>query len=213
MLRLLIATTNQGKVTEFTRLLGDLPLEIIGLDSLSPSLPAPAETGQTFAENALLKASYYFAATGLLALADDSGLEVDALNGAPGIHSARYAGAGAGDPDRIARLLDELRLVPDPERTARFKCSIALAGIINDREERRVFEGSCEGLIARAPRGSHGFGYDPVFLDRELNRTFAELTPQEKAARSHRGRALIAVRNFLISLDDLPDSCPRLLLS
>lgn len=198
-LRLLIATTSKGKIIELTRLLGDLPFAITGLDALPQSFPPPEETGRTFADNALLKASAYAAATGLLTLADDSGLEVDALDGAPGVHSARYAGAGASDADRLTKLLAALRDFPDAARTARFKCAIALVGILNDRQVRRVFEGSCEGVIARSPRGSHGFGYDPIFVDGELHRTFAELTPEEKAARSHRGRALKAVREFLLT--------------
>ena len=194
---LLIASTNPGKVAEFRRLLAGLPLEVIGLERL----PAPDETGQTFAENALLKAQYYFSHTGLLALADDSGLEVDALGGAPGIYSARYAARYAGDDatdaERLAKLLDELKDVPDSQRTARFRCAIALVGVIDAAPERRVFEGVCEGLITRAPRGDNGFGYDPVFFDPQLQRTFAELRPEEKAARSHRGRALAAALEFL----------------
>ncbi|MFN7945622.1 MAG: RdgB/HAM1 family non-canonical purine NTP pyrophosphatase [Blastocatellia bacterium] len=195
--RLLIASTNPGKVAEFRRLLSDLPLEVIGLESLPAPLPAPAETGHTFAANALLKAQYYFSHTGLLALADDSGLEVDALGGAPGIYSARYAGANATDAERIVRLLDELKNVPDEQRTARFRCAIALVGVIGAGPETEVFEGVCEGLITREPRGVKGFGYDPVFLDAQLQRTFAELPPEEKAARSHRGRALAAALEFL----------------
>jgi XTP/dITP diphosphohydrolase len=194
---LLIATQNTGKIAELHRLLSDLPFEIVGLEALPHSLPAPEETGETFAENALLKAEYYFTLTGLLSLADDSGLEVDALGGAPGVYSARYAGVNATDARRIARLLAELKDTPEAQRTARFKCSIALAGEIDGRAVREVFEGSCEGLIAREPRGHQGFGYDPIFYDPELRRTFAELSPAEKAARSHRGRALEATRQFL----------------
>ncbi len=195
---LLIATTSTGKIAELTRLLDDLPFAVIGLDALPQSLPVPAETSDTFAENALLKASFYAAATGLPTLADDSGLAVDALDGTPGVYSARYAGAEATDAERIAKLLTELRDVPDAARTARFQCCIALVGVIEGRAERRVFAGSCEGVIAHSPRGDHGFGYDPVFVDVELQRTFAELTLEEKAIRSHRGRALRAVRDFLL---------------
>lgn len=195
--RLLIASTNPGKVAEFRRLLSNLPLEVSGLENLPAPPHAPAETGQTFAENALLKAQYYFSHTGLLALADDSGLEVDALGGAPGICSARYAGENATDAERLAKLLDELQDVPDEQRTARFRCAIALVGVIEVAPEKQVFEGVCEGLITREPRGVNGFGYDPVFFDQQLQRTFAELQPEEKAARSHRGRALAAALEFL----------------
>ncbi|HZS05015.1 MAG TPA: RdgB/HAM1 family non-canonical purine NTP pyrophosphatase [Blastocatellia bacterium] len=197
MIELLVATTNKGKIAELAGMLRDLPCQIIGLDSLPNSPPIPEETGATFAENALLKAEHYFNHAGLLTLADDSGLEVDALGGAPGIWSARYAGAGASDAERVARLLEELRDVPDAARTARFRCSIALVGVITGAVERHVFEGSCEGVITRAPRGRQGFGYDPVFLDGETGRTFAELSPAEKSARSHRGRALGVTRSFL----------------
>ncbi|HWQ36270.1 MAG TPA: RdgB/HAM1 family non-canonical purine NTP pyrophosphatase [Blastocatellia bacterium] len=192
-----MATTNQGKLAELRRLLSGLPCSLIGLDALAAAPPAPAETGSTFTENALLKAEYYFSHTGLLSLADDSGLEVDALGGAPGVYSARYAGEAASDAGRIAKLLDELKQVPDERRTARFRCSLALVGAIDAAPEQHIFEGSCEGVIARAPRGRNGFGYDPVFVDQESGRTFAELAPAEKAARSHRGRALSALRNFL----------------
>lgn len=192
MVKLLIATSNPGKIAELKALLSDLPCEVIGLSDLSP-LPLADETGASFSENAQLKADYYHALTGLLTLADDSGLEVDALGGAPGIYSARYAGESASDAERVAKLLDEMKAVPDAERTARFVCSLALAG----PQLRRVFEGRCEGKIARAPRGSSGFGYDPIFIDPETGRTFAELTREEKAARSHRGRALAAARIFL----------------
>jgi XTP/dITP diphosphohydrolase len=193
MLRLLIATSNAGKIAEIASLLAGLPCQVIGLNDWPEPVPAVAETGATFSENALLKAEYYHAQTGLLTLADDSGLEVAALGGAPGLYSARYAGAGASDAARVTKLLEEMKAVPDEKRAARFVCSIALVG----PQLRRAFEGTCEGVIARAPRGERGFGYDPIFVDIELGRTFAELTPAEKAARSHRGRALDLARNFL----------------
>jgi len=192
MPQLLIATTNPGKVAEITVLLAGLPCRVSGLTAL----PEAAETGATFTENALIKAEHYHALTGWLTLADDSGLVVDALGGAPGIYSARYAGAGASDAARIAKLLDELKDVPAARRTARFVCSVALVG----PHLRRTFEGTCEGVIAREPRGDGGFGYDPIFIDAELGRSFAELTREEKAARSHRGRALAAARSFLEQL-------------
>jgi XTP/dITP diphosphohydrolase len=193
MTDLLIATSNPGKVTELAGFLRGLPCRVLGLSELTPALPAVAETGATFTDNALIKATHYHALSGLLTLADDSGLEVDALGGAPGIYSARYAGEGASDAERVRKLLAELHGVPEAGRTARFLCSLALVG----PRLRRTFEGRCEGLITREPRGGGGFGYDPVFLDVELGRTFAELRPEEKAARSHRGRALAAAREFL----------------
>ncbi len=207
MLKLLIGTTNEGKLAEITALLGGLPCKVMGLVDYPQPLPPIAETGSTCAENALLKAEHYYQLTGLLTLADDSGLMVDALGGAPGIYSARYAGAEASDAERNASLLDEMKKVPEAERTARFICSIALVG----PQLKRVFEGRCEGMIARAPRGQYGFGYDPIFIDAELGRTFAEMTREEKAVRSHRGKALTAVRDFLQEwlaerLKDMPGS-------
>ncbi len=197
MQKLLIATTNAGKVREISLLLGTLPYKVIGLKDLPATPPPVAETGTTFAANAILKSEYYFAHTGVLSLADDSGLEVDALNGAPGIYSARFAGEDATDADRVVKLLEALRDVPEEQCTARFMCSIALTGIINGAVQTRVFAGFAEGLITRAPRGTGGFGYDPVFFDREVGRTFAELSPAEKSTRSHRGKALAAAKAFL----------------
>jgi XTP/dITP diphosphohydrolase len=193
MTKLLIATTNKGKIAEITALLADLPYEVVGLNSLSQALSEVEEKGATFAENALLKAECYHAQTGWLTLADDSGLVVDALGGRPGVHSARYAGAGASDADKVAKLLAEMKDVPAPERTARFVCVIALVG----QGVRETFTGQCEGAIAAAPRGTGGFGYDPVFVASGSERTFAELTRAEKAAVSHRGHALQQVRDWL----------------
>ena len=192
----MIATSNADKVRELEAMLGGLPGRILGLADLPQPLPAVEETGETFVANALLKAEHYHALTGLLALADDSGLVVDALGGRPGVHSARYGGPGATSEAQLARLLDELRDVPAEARTARFVCSLALVG----PGVREVFEGTCEGLIAFAPRGAGGFGYDPVFIDVELGRTFAELSPEEKSSRSHRGKALRAAIEYLESI-------------
>lgn len=193
MTKLLIATTNAGKVVEIAALLADLKCEVIGLTDLPQPLPEVEETGTTFAANALLKAEYYHAQTGLLALADDSGLEVDALDGRPGVYSARYAGAGASDAAKVEKLLEELRDVPAAQRTARFVCTIALVG----PTIRETFTGTCPGIIADAPRGTNGFGYDPVFIEPASGRTFAELTRAEKAALSHRGQALKQVKDWL----------------
>ena len=193
MAKLLIATTNKGKIAEIAALLADLPYEVVGLDAWPHALPEVEETGTTFAENALLKAEYYHAQTGWLTLADDSGLEVDALGGRPGVHSARYAGVGASDAVKVVKLLAEMESVLEPQRTARFVCVIALLG----QGVRETFTGRCEGAIAAEPRGVGGFGYDPVFVASGSARTFAELTRAEKSVISHRGRALQQVRDWL----------------
>jgi XTP/dITP diphosphohydrolase len=201
---LLIATSNNGKVAEIASYLGGLNYRVIGFDDLTESPPTVEETGVTFTENALLKAEQYHALTGLLTLADDSGLEVDALGGRPGVYSARYGGEGLTSTQQIELLLRELREVPDGRRTARFVCSVAIVGKLivptgteSEKECRQTFEGRCEGRIAHQPRGGGGFGYDPIFIDVETGCTFAELTREEKAARSHRGKALRQAREFL----------------
>jgi len=193
MTTLLIATSNPGKVAELAAMLEGLDCRVIGFSDL-PEVPATVEeTGQTFAENALIKAEHYHRLTGLPALADDSGLEVDTLDGRPGVYSARYGGENLPSAEQVQLLLNELKDVPAHKRTARFVCSIALVGDgLN-----KMFEGRCEGLIAHEPRGEYGFGYDPVFIDAELGLTFAELTREEKAPRSHRGKALLQARQFL----------------
>lgn len=200
MQKLLIATTNAGKVREISLLMGAMPYEIVGLKDIPAAPPPVEETGTTFTANAILKSEYYFAETGLLSLADDSGLEVDALDGAPGVYSARFAGEDATDADRVVKLLELLQDVSEAQRTARFVCSIALTGMMNGERQTRVFEGLAEGVITREPRGSSGFGYDPVFFDKEIGLTFAELTREEKSARSHRGKALASAKLFLKSL-------------
>ncbi|HXG63673.1 MAG TPA: RdgB/HAM1 family non-canonical purine NTP pyrophosphatase [Blastocatellia bacterium] len=182
-MRVLLATTNKGKVAELERLLDGQGLELSGLGSLATD--EEIETGATYAENALLKARHYHAQTGMPTIADDSGLEVDALGGAPGVYSARYGGPGATDADRIAKLLGELRGAPAEERGARFVCA---AAIVWDGGE-RVFVEEARGTILEQARGEGGFGYDPVFYYPPLGRTFAELDPDEKAEVSHRGRA------------------------
>jgi XTP/dITP diphosphohydrolase len=152
------------------------------------------ESGQTFAENAIQKAEEYAGVCGLLTLADDSGLEVDALGGQPGVHSARYAGAGASDEDRYLLLLERLRQVPWEERRARFRCVIAVAEPGGDTFRS---EGVCEGVIAFSPQGTFGFGYDPVFFLPEYQRTMAQLPPDEKDQISHRARAAAGIRPVL----------------
>jgi XTP/dITP diphosphohydrolase len=192
---LLIATTNTGKKREIGELLADLPLLVLNLADLPESYPAPDETGETYADNALLKADYYHRRTQMLTLADDSGLSVDALNGAPGVYSARYAGEGASSAMMVAKLLSALEGVPASERSAHFTCAVAIVG----DGVREVFEGRCDGMIATTPQGEGGFGYDPVFIDPQSGRTFAELSSEEKATRSHRGLALRQARGFLLA--------------
>jgi XTP/dITP diphosphohydrolase len=191
--RLLLATTSQKKIGELSSILAGIPATLVTPGEVGLTLEV-AETGTTFAENATLKALAFARAGELAALADDSGLEVDALGGEPGVRSARYAGPRATDADRIALVLDRLRGVPDERRTARFRCVIALAtpeGLVG------TVEGTCEGLIAHRPAGEHGFGYDPIFFLPELGRTMAELDPPAKHAVSHRGRAGREARRLL----------------
>jgi XTP/dITP diphosphohydrolase len=189
-LRVVLATGNAGKLREFAELLGPAGLEFEPQSAFA--VPPADETGGTFVANALIKARHAAAHTGLPAMADDSGLEVDALGGAPGVYSARYAGAGATDARNIEQLLGALGDVPDPRRTARFRCVIALVRTADDPAP-LLAEGSWEGAILRAPRGSGGFGYDPVFLDAASGLTAAELPSAKKHARSHRGAALRAL--------------------
>ncbi|MHB1132570.1 MAG: RdgB/HAM1 family non-canonical purine NTP pyrophosphatase [Chloroflexota bacterium] len=193
---LLIATHNEGKLREFRSLLAGLSLHLTGLRDQNIHIGLPEE-GETFEANALAKAEGYLRLSGLPTLADDSGLTVAALDGAPGVRSARFAGEGASDADRVAELLRQLASVPSGQRQARFICAIAIA---LPGGKSRVVGGQFEGEITLAPRGSHGFGYDPVFLVPELGRTFAELEPDEKNRISHRARAGAAARAALLDL-------------
>ena len=174
-------------------LLGAVPFRIKLLSEF-PDARLPEETGQTYAENALVKARTAACLTGALALGDDSGLEVDALGGAPGLHTARFGGPGLTDRARWELLLERLRDVPPARRTARFRCVIALA---DPARGEQVVEGVVEGVIAAAPRGSGGFGYDPVFFYPPLGRTFGEISDEDKQRVSHRGKALAAARRLL----------------
>jgi XTP/dITP diphosphohydrolase len=188
--RLLVATRSRGKLREYEQLLAGLPVTLtyLGAEGIDREVE---EIGETFADNAVRKARDYARVSGLLTLADDSGLEVDALDGGPGVHSARYAGADATDEERYELLLERLRDVPWEERGARFRCVIAVA-----EPEGRVWtaEGTCEGVIALAPKGEHGFGYDPVFYLLEHQKTMAELPPEVKNRISHRARAAQGIR-------------------
>lgn len=191
--KLLVATHNPGKVREYRTLLADLPLEVTYLDAEEIALEV-AETGQTFAANATLKAITYARASGLWTWADDSGLEVDALDGAPGVYTARYGGSGLSDADRYRKLLDALTGVPWAQRTARFRCVVALA---TPAGHVQTADGACEGIIAFGPAGSNGFGYDPVFYLPERGQTMAQLAAETKHALSHRGRAARAAETLL----------------
>jgi XTP/dITP diphosphohydrolase len=183
--RLVLATRNQGKKREFERLLAGLGIQIEDLTQ-HPSVPEVEETGNSYLANALLKASEVARHTGLPALADDSGLEVDALGGAPGIHSARFAGPHRSDRDNIALLLTRLAAVPESRRSARFRCVLVVAK--PDATHISV-EGTCEGFITTTAMGEGGFGYDPIFFYPPADRTFAELGQAEKDRFSHRARA------------------------
>ncbi|MFI0928245.1 RdgB/HAM1 family non-canonical purine NTP pyrophosphatase [Streptomyces sp. NPDC021012] len=189
--RLILATRNAGKITELHTILADagLDLELVGADAY-PDVPDVKETGVTFAENALLKAHALAQATGLPAIADDSGLCVDVLNGAPGIFSARWAGAHGDDRANLDLLLAQLSDIADPHRGAHFACAAALA--LPDGTE-RVVEGRMPGTLRHAPVGTNGFGYDPILQPEGYEVTCAELTPAEKNAISHRGKAFRAL--------------------
>jgi XTP/dITP diphosphohydrolase len=188
--RVVLASGNKGKLRELGSLLAPLDFQLVSQASLG--LETPPETGRTFAENALLKARHAAFATGLPALADDSGIEVDALGGQPGIYSARFAGEGASDADNLRKLLEELHGVEQPLRTARYQCVIAFVRTADDSQP-ILATGTWEGTLIATPRGLGGFGYDPIFVPCGLTRTAAELDPQEKNLLSHRGQALRAL--------------------
>jgi XTP/dITP diphosphohydrolase len=191
-----LATSNPGKVTEFERLAPEsVEFRLTG----DFGIALPPETGKSFEENALLKAKAASRATGLIAVGDDSGLEVDALDGLPGVRSARYAGDHASDRQNIEKLLSAMREVPGGERSATFRCTIAL---VLPSGESHVVEGSIAGTIASSPRGTNGFGYDPVFVIDD-GRTFAELSPAEKNSMSHRSEAMRALEPELKAVLDL----------
>jgi XTP/dITP diphosphohydrolase len=191
--KLLLATTSRGKLREQKEALAALELEVVSLEEF-PEVAAPDETGATFRENARLKALYYHRATGLAAIAEDAGLEVDFLKGAPGVESARWLGEKTPYEVKNARLIELLEGIASPDRSARYVSAVALA-----ERGRVVFEhqATCEGRIAFEARGTGGFGYDPVFHVTQLSRTMAELSPEEKNQVSHRGQAMAALRRHL----------------
>jgi len=193
--KLLLATYNKGKIREYRSLLSGIPYEVLSLSDCGITKEV-AETGETYEQNALLKATSMASISCLLALADDSGLEVEALGGEPGVRSARYAGEKASDADRNAFLLAKLKQAPNIHRNAQFRCVIAIA---EPNGKVALFSGSCKGIITEKPKGAHGHGYDPVFFIPELGKTMAELTMAEKNLVSHRARAAAKAREYLIN--------------
>ncbi len=192
--KIVLASGNTDKLWEIRSLLADLDVEVVAQSELG--VRDADETGSTFVENALIKARHAAVATNLPAIADDSGLVVAALGGRPGIHSARYSGAGATDDSNIDKLLDELKRVPTEDRGAAFHCCACF--VTPDDTSSLIAEGRWQGVILSARRGTDGFGYDPVFLDPDCGRTAAELGPEQKNARSHRGVALTALAEMLL---------------
>jgi XTP/dITP diphosphohydrolase len=188
--RLIVATGNPGKLREFRAALAPEGIEVQGLEALD-SIPDVEETGETFEANARIKAEAYSSHTSSWVVAEDSGLEVDALDGDPGVRSARYGGEGLDDPGRVQLVLRNLEGVPDEQRTARFRCVMALA---RKGQVTAIFEGAVEGRIVHAPVGDNGFGYDPVFFHESLGCTFAQVSREQKQELSHRGEA---IRRFL----------------
>jgi len=189
MKEIVVATSNQGKVAEIVLALAQLPVKVLGLNDFD-SIPEAVEDGASFRDNAILKARHYAKYTGKACLADDSGLEVDALHGAPGIYSARFAGAGANDADNNQKLLRELKNIPAEERAARFRCVLAF---VDQDGTFMTTDGVCPGMIAKEAVGTGGFGYDCLFYVPELDKTMAQLSRSEKNSISHRGKALAAM--------------------
>lgn len=193
-MHILVATKNSGKVRELNSFLTDLPLHLRNLNEFSEVFEVE-ETGETFTDNAILKAKDYALQTGFWALADDSGLEVAALNGAPGVFSARYAGENSNDEEKISKLLEELNKSGDEKRFARFVCVMAIS---DDKGEIKFLaEGVCDGTIALTPSGINGFGYDPIFIPQGFGQTFGELSEENKAKISHRAQAIEKIIQFL----------------
>jgi XTP/dITP diphosphohydrolase len=201
-LSILFASTNRGKLAELSALFADLPVEILSLDAVLPQQPQVVEDGATFEENALRKARAAVDAAVMVTLAEDSGLEVDALGGRPGVRSARFAKEGATDAENNAALLSALDEIENAERTARFRCVLVLIDPWGDRDPAMVAEGCCEGSIARQASGTGGFGYDPLFVVQGHGCTMAELAEGEKNRVSHRAAAVAAMRPEIERLID-----------
>ena len=197
--KLLVATGNKGKLKEITALLNGAVATFLTLGDLGESEDVE-ETGSTFEENAVLKAEHFFNQTGIITCAEDSGLEVDALNGRPGVYSARYAGGQVSDEDNNRKLLAELGTVPEGRRNARFVCAVAFAMPGNTK----LFRGVVKGAIAHEARGIHGFGYDPLFIPDGYNKSFAELGAEIKNTISHRFRALKKLQDYVMAFADKP---------
>jgi len=202
VIKLLVATTNPGKFAEVKDFLRQLPLEVLSLSDLATS-PKIIEDGATFEENALKKARSLAEYSGYLTLADDSGLEVDALNGAPGIYSARYCGEEGNDKKNNEKLMHELREISEEKRTGRFVCALALCAPKSHGMKEWTVRDSCEGRISFELKGENGFGYDPLFFYPSLGKTFGEIDRAIKATVSHRGKALKKLAEMLPSLVDL----------
>lgn len=199
-LSILLATTNRGKIAELKALLSDLPLELLTMSTVLPDFPPIIEDGATFEDNALIKARTAGDAAMMVTIAEDAGLEVDALGGRPGVRSARFAKEGATDAENNAELLALLAEVEDEQRTARFRCVIVLRDPWNEAQPEILADGRCEGVIARKARGAGGFGYDPLFVVTGEGRTMAELSDEEKNTKSHRARAVKGLRPAIEAL-------------
>ena len=204
-MKIILATQNQGKIREFQELLADEDIEVLSLQAI-PNWEDVEEDGETFADNAALKARAAVRRTGLIALADDSGLEVDALNGAPGVYSARFAGEPKDDERNNDKLLLLLETVSEEKRRARFRCALVM---VTPEGEEYLTEGTAEGLILRERRGSDGFGYDPLFYVPEFAQTMAELTLNEKNKLSHRARAFREMIQILKALKERQEKAPK----
>jgi XTP/dITP diphosphohydrolase len=193
MMKLILATRNQHKIKEIKKILADSQIEILTLEDF-PDVPEVKETGKTLEENAVLKAKAVYNATGIPALADDSGLEVDVLDGTPGVMSARFAGPGCSYKDNNLKLLSLLKGIPEEKREATFRCVVAIA---LNRDDVRIVEGKVGGFITHKEIGENGFGYDPVFFYPELSKTFAQSEPEEKNRISHRGIAFRKAKELI----------------
>lgn len=193
-MKIVIASRNKKKIEELKRILEGLNIKLLSIDDF-PHLEEVVEDGRTFEENALKKAKYVCDETGLPALADDSGLEVEALEGKPGVRSARYAGENATDEDNIKKLLMEMERISNDNRRARFVCCIAL---VLPKGDEKIFWGYVNGMITTQPRGNLGFGYDPIFIPEGYTLTFAEMLPEEKDKISHRKKALDKLKAYLV---------------
>lgn len=197
-MRLLVATTNRDKVREIRSLLAKAPVDLVALSDLAAVIE-PEETGETFQENARLKARHYAAHSGMLTVAEDSGLVIDALGGEPGVQSARFLRPDASYPERFAAIFDRLARHADRPRTARFVCALT---VVNGQEIAFETTGSVEGVIARSPAGTGGFGYDPIFYYPPYGATLAEVGEHEKLAVAHRGQAFRALAKWIYALVD-----------